>query len=433
MAKFVKCEQCGYYPVEYGYICTKCGAMQSKENKPFVKGSKIQPIQKKEQITQVKEQPQQEKSKTTKKHTKKIIFVTILLCFLVAAFFICKHFFFNETEKENVNTTINAKTESKNANSDNKKTITDTIVNNNSGLIKGHIGYPSDGLPGDLVVNAINIKTGKWFSTNTFNYKTLTYTLKVDTGKYYIYAIGEDDGFKSYYTEFIKCGQKEQCLSHKIIIFNVNGNQTLKDIDILDWYDLVSIEKELPVISNPKSNDKNTFKDARDNKVYKTIQIGTQTWMAENLAYKVSSGCWAYDNNATNVTKYGYLYDWKTTKKVCPSGWHLPSDAEWTTLTNNLGGEDVAGKKMKSTSGWNDYDGESGNGTNTIGFSALPGGYRYGNETFDLIGDYGYWWSSTEYSASNAYYRYMHGSSNNVIRDNYGKTDGISVRCVRDF
>ena len=173
--------------------------------------------------------------------------------------------------------------------------------------------------------------------------------------------------------------------------------------------------------------------DARDSKNYKTIKIGTQTWMAENLAYKASSACWAYDNNATNVTKYGYLYDWETAKKVCLSGWHLPSDAEWTTLTNNLGGEDVAGKKMKSTSGWNDYDGESGNGTNTIGFSALPGGYRYGNEPFDLMGDYGYWWSSTEYSASNAYYRYMHGSSNNVIRDNYGKTDGISVRCVRDF
>ena len=116
--------------------------------------------------------------------------------------------------------------------------------------------------------------------------------------------------------------------------------------------------------------------DKRDGKTYKTVKIGTQEWMAENLAYKPSSGnYWAYDDDNSNVAKYGYLYDWETAKKVCPSGWHLPSDEEWTTLTDYLGGEDVAGTKMKSTSGWK----EDGNGTNESGFSALPflRAYRY--------------------------------------------------------
>ena len=168
--------------------------------------------------------------------------------------------------------------------------------------------------------------------------------------------------------------------------------------------------------------------DARDSKNYKTIKIGTQTWMAENLAYKASSACWAYDNNATNVTKYGYLYDWETAKKVCLSGWHLPSDAEWTKLTDYLGGEDGAGTKMKTTSGWN----ENGNGTNTSGFTALPGGYRY-FETFLGIGYYSDWWSSTENYATFAYFRIVSYSSSNVYRYFNYKTNGFSVRCVRDL
>jgi uncharacterized protein (TIGR02145 family) len=78
------------------------------------------------------------------------------------------------------------------------------------------------------------------------------------------------------------------------------------------------------------------FTDPRDGKTYKTVEIGTQTWMAENLAYKVEKGCWAYDNNQSNVKTYGYLYDWKIAKEVCPSGWHLPSDSEWTILSDYL-------------------------------------------------------------------------------------------------
>jgi uncharacterized protein (TIGR02145 family) len=172
---------------------------------------------------------------------------------------------------------------------------------------------------------------------------------------------------------------------------------------------------------------KGSFTDSRDGKIYKTVSIGTQTWMAENLAYKASSGCWSYDNNATNVTIYGYLYEWETAKKVCPSGWHLPSDAEWTTLTDNIG-DNVADEEMKSTSGWN----EDGNGTNNSGFTALPGGYRNLDETFGDIGNYGGWWSSTENSVTGAYYRNVTYGGGGIGRLDDNKAVGFSVRCVMD-
>ncbi len=119
-------------------------------------------------------------------------------------------------------------------------------------------------------------------------------------------------------------------------------------------------------------------------KTYKTVKIGTQVWMSENLAYKPSTGnYWAYHDDNANVAKYGYLYDWETACKVCPSGWHLPSDEEWTTLIDYLGGEDVAGGKMKAvgtieagTGLW--YDPNDG-ATNESGFSGLPGGTGKGS------------------------------------------------------
>jgi len=168
------------------------------------------------------------------------------------------------------------------------------------------------------------------------------------------------------------------------------------------------------------------FTDIRDGKTYQTIKIGTQTWMVENLAYKASSGCYAYDNNATNVTKYGYLYDWETAKKVCPSGWHLPSDAEWSTLTNYVGRDE--GEKLKSTSGWDSSD----NGTDAYGFTALPGGFRLLNDTFLAIGHLGTWWSSTDGGAAGAYYRLVGYNYCDVVRSYGGMDDDYSVRCIKD-
>ena len=169
--------------------------------------------------------------------------------------------------------------------------------------------------------------------------------------------------------------------------------------------------------------------DQRDGKTYKTVKIGNQVWMAENLAFKPSSGnYWAYDDDNSNVAKYGYLYDWETANNVCPVGWHLPSDNEWDVLTEHLGGAEVAGTKMKSTSGWSD----NGNGTNESGFNGFPGGYRHYNGYFDNIGNYGYWWSSSVTNAYSAWFRKLYFSNGNVYRSNYNKADGFSVRCLRD-
>ena len=178
---------------------------------------------------------------------------------------------------------------------------------------------------------------------------------------------------------------------------------------------------------------KGSFTDSRDGKIYKTVTIGTQTWMAENLAYKASSGCWAYNDSISYVAKYGYLYNWGTALTICPTGWHLPTDAEWTTLTTFLGGESVAGGKLKETgtTHWNSPN----TGTNESGFTALPGGYRYDSGTFSNIGHYGYWWSSTEGSTSSAWVRnfYYYGSGVGSYSNNYSSKDnGFSVRCVRD-
>jgi uncharacterized protein (TIGR02145 family) len=134
-----------------------------------------------------------------------------------------------------------------------------------------------------------------------------------------------------------------------------------------------------------------TFTDPRDGARYKTVEIGGQTWFAGNLAFKADSGCWAYDNNMDNLTTYGYLYDWKTAQDVCPAGWHLPSDSIWTILIDFLGGQDSAGKKLRSTIGWSNES----NGTNSHGFLALPGGFRDEDGVFKNLGYNGWWWTAT--------------------------------------
>lgn len=171
------------------------------------------------------------------------------------------------------------------------------------------------------------------------------------------------------------------------------------------------------------------FTDPRDGKTYKTVRIGNQIWMAENLNYVTSSGSWCYDNKTSNCNTYGRLYDWQTARNACPPGWHLPSDAEWKQLTDYLGGTDVAGGKMKSTKSWRE---PNTGATNSSGFSGLPGGCRYYNGDFTYIGDYGYWWSSTEYTTGSAWYRSLHYNPSTVNRNYYVKPNGFSCRCIRD-
>jgi len=130
-----------------------------------------------------------------------------------------------------------------------------------------------------------------------------------------------------------------------------------------------------------------------------------------------------YGNDNANCAKYGRLYNWETAKTVCPDGWRLPSDAEWTTLTNYVGSN--AGTKLKSTTGWNN----NGNGTDTYGFLALPGGS--GSNSENNAGRSGYWWSATEYDSDFAYGRAMDNGSD-VYRNYYGKSLLFSVRCLKD-
>jgi uncharacterized protein (TIGR02145 family)/uncharacterized repeat protein (TIGR02543 family) len=188
-----------------------------------------------------------------------------------------------------------------------------------------------------------------------------------------------------------------------------------------------------------------SFTDSRDGRVYRTVRIGTQTWMAENLSWAGDNGnlgaC--HGNNASRCDIYGRLYDWHAVmagspssssspsgvRGICPVGWHVPSDAEWTTLTNFVGSN--AGAKLRSRSGW------SGNvpGTDDFGFSALPGGYGSGSGSFSSIGnvgDNGGWWSATENDASRAWYRFMNSSGSNVFRYSYLETGLRSLRCLED-
>jgi uncharacterized protein (TIGR02145 family) len=164
-----------------------------------------------------------------------------------------------------------------------------------------------------------------------------------------------------------------------------------------------------------------TFTDSRDSKEYKTVVICSQTWLAKNLNYNASSSR-CYGNLDSNCDTYGRLYDWNTAITACPSGWHLPSRAEWTVLTDSIS---KPGLKLKATDGWKN----GGNGTNDYGFSALPGGNCYNN--CSNIDSRGYWWSSTD-NSTGAWYMYIDGSS-----DYANEMSGIisqlySVRCVKD-
>jgi uncharacterized protein (TIGR02145 family) len=170
------------------------------------------------------------------------------------------------------------------------------------------------------------------------------------------------------------------------------------------------------------------FVDSRDGKTYKAVKIGNQIWMAENLNYDMG-GSWCYENSTSNCDKYGRLYTWEAAREACPPGWHLPSDSEWSSLTNYLGGEEVAGGKLKSTSLW-----ESPNtgATNSSGFTGLPGGVRVTDGSFGSLSYGGYWWSSSPGVASSAWSRYMYYDDAYVSRFSSSKSYGFSVRCLKD-
>jgi len=169
------------------------------------------------------------------------------------------------------------------------------------------------------------------------------------------------------------------------------------------------------------------LKDARDGKNYKTIKIGTQMWFAENLNFYTGAGSWCYNNDVSQCELYGRLYDWETARRSCPKGWHLPTDADWNNLIAYIGKEE--GAKLKSVKGWN-----SGlDGKDSVGFTALPGGYRSFNDlTFNYAGAYGFWWSLDDASAFGAWSQYLCYDQVFMYRLSNNKKDGFSVRCIKN-
>jgi len=213
-----------------------------------------------------------------------------------------------------------------------------------------------------------------------------------------------------------------------------------------------------------------------DGNVYNTVLIGAQCWTKENLRVRRynngtsilfdaiggsggSSSTWqnltigahtifAHDSLATpsNLTKYGYLYNWYAAKgistggtifpndtlRICPTGWHVPTDTEWTTLTTELGGESVAGGKMKSIGTVSYWNSPNEGATNSSGFSALPGGYRIKDGSFNNLSNSAVFWRATEVNDNNAWSSRLEHNSNNVSRNSYEKQYGASIRCLKD-
>jgi uncharacterized protein (TIGR02145 family) len=188
---------------------------------------------------------------------------------------------------------------------------------------------------------------------------------------------------------------------------------------------------------------------------YTTIKIGNQTWMAKNLKTTryndgtpinlVTDGAkWAalsspayswYENDLTSYKpSYGALYNFYAvrTGKICPKDWHVPGDAEWSVLSSFLGGEDIAGGKLKGQ-GTSFWVSPNTGATNASGFNALPGGLRFHDGMYRDFGFSGYWWTSTEYKGERAYFRYMDYEYSTIFRFENLKKIGFSVRCIRDY
>jgi uncharacterized protein (TIGR02145 family) len=207
--------------------------------------------------------------------------------------------------------------------------------------------------------------------------------------------------------------------------------------------------------------------DSRDNQVYKTVVIGSQTWMAQNLNYGtyINDGAassllqsgfqkFCYSNTESNCATDGGLYQWHTVmgfasscatsscvnqisvgnhQGICPVGWHVPKATEWDTLQAYLGGLNVAGSKMKlSSTGYAGWDATTYNNGNSSGFSGLPAGFRQSYGGFNFRGGVTYFWEITENNIANSYYHILDNGYSNLNRNSNYKTFGFSLRCVKD-
>lgn len=243
------------------------------------------------------------------------------------------------------------------------------------------------------------------------------------------------------------------------------SSSSIQRISLYDCgtYDCVSTEYLNQDILD--TNGYGELLDTRNNKVYRTIVIGNQTWMAQNLNYVTQKGfaddgkgSWCYEDNSENCSKYGRMYNWNAVvgktddecgyrqvcdvgdgvQGVCPDGWHVPSSTEWQNLFDAVGGMENAGTVLKSKKGWAPpIVGLDGNGEDNFGFAVLPGG-DYNESQFYGEGGYAQFWSSSEvgseyvFGPDYAYNYIFYSTHSNVVGDNYDKFFAFYIRCVKN-
>lgn len=192
-----------------------------------------------------------------------------------------------------------------------------------------------------------------------------------------------------------------------------------------------------------------------DGNIYNTVDIGTQTWMKENLKVthynngdaipnvtsnsvwaSLSTGAYCYfNNNSTYASTYGILYNYYSvvdSRKLCPTGWYVPSKAEWAELSEFLGGEEVAGGKLKEIGTTHWFSPNTG-ATDEVGFTALPGGLRHYDGSFGMLGEHGSWWTTTVSNNGEVWINDLFFENRKIWSYEFGKTFGFSVRCIKDI
>jgi uncharacterized protein (TIGR02145 family) len=312
----------------------------------------------------------------------------------------------------------------------------DELTSNSSGF---------SAIPAGMVDNTgtfRNLGLGAYFWSSTFSHQSFAFARELgqNAGNYASHAFGSNVNF----------GMSVRCL--KIDKGQSDDNDELDDEHKEEAYQ----EPEKQTYPSSGYGPNITY----NGNTYKTVYIGTQQWMAENLKTakyndgtsilnvkdntqwsRLEKGAWSYYNNdETKNVKYGKLYNWyavsPTTngnKNVCPTGWHVPTDDEWSVLIDYLGGESVAGGKMKEV-GTKNWDATYTDATNTSLFTGLPGGNRDYDGIYYAIGNGGYWWSSTEseYGTDHAWARRLNHGDGYAESNYYVKKDGFSVRCLKD-
>jgi uncharacterized protein (TIGR02145 family) len=240
--------------------------------------------------------------------------------------------------------------------------------------------------------------------------------------------------------------------SEELEIIQSSQTHSSSSIDLISSNLAISssvLEVSSVIISSSSLESENNMIDI-DGNIYASVRIGEQVWMAENLRatkysdgtaipnitndsawFSLNTGGWCHYNNEHNYdSPYGKIYNWYAveTELLCPIGWHVPTNVEWTVLTDYLGANGHSGTALKATSYWN----SNGNGTDDYGWNGLPGGNRFAIGDFLGLGSSGYWWSSSQYSANEGWYRHLNYFDGLVYLSHHNKRDGFYVRCLKD-